>query len=155
MAHMAGEPGVNGLPVAALLILARDLESVKEWAAAEKLLRPWQERNPDNFWLTHELGIVLTEMKPPRPEEGARFLTAARALRTDSPGVYLNLGKALLEKGDREGAIREYQAALRLDPNYATAHNNLGVALRDRGDREGAIREYQAALRIDPNHTDA
>jgi tetratricopeptide (TPR) repeat protein len=155
LAQMAGEPAVKGLPATAVLIMSKDLRAAKEFVAAERLLRPLQERYPDNFWLTHDLGMALRSQKPPRPEEAARYLTAAVALRKDSPGVYVNLGLALMDKGDWKGAIRECQAALRIDPNYATAHNNLGLALSESGDREGAIREYQAALRIDPNHTSA
>jgi tetratricopeptide (TPR) repeat protein len=54
-----------------------------------------------------------------------------------------------------EGAAREYRAALRIDPNYAKAHNNLGTALADQKDLDGAVRAYRAALRIDPNYAKA
>jgi tetratricopeptide (TPR) repeat protein len=72
------------------------------------------------------------------------------ALRSDSPGAYLNLGLALARANDPVGAIREYQAALRLDPNYAEAHVCLAAALYETKDVAGAIREYQAAVQRDP-----
>jgi serine/threonine protein kinase/tetratricopeptide (TPR) repeat protein len=152
LAQMAGAPGVQGLPAAVVVTLARDLRNVKEYAVAERLLRAGQQRHRGNFWLNHDLGMVLLDQAPPRPEEAVSYLTAALALRSDSPGVYLNLGKALHEKKDLEGAIREFQAALHIDPEYAMAHNNIGIVLRDKKDLEGAIREFQAALKIDPNH---
>jgi serine/threonine-protein kinase len=155
LVQMAAEPGVQALPPATLVGLADDLRAVKEYAAAERLLRAGQQRYRGNFWLNHDLGIVLLEQKPPRPEEAVPYLTAALALRSDSPGAYLNLGNALGEKKDLEGAIREYQAALQIDPNYAMAHYNLGKALYDKNDLKGAIREYQAALHIDPNYAPA
>jgi tetratricopeptide (TPR) repeat protein len=151
LARMAGEPGVRGLPAAAVVNLTRDLWLMEEWAAAERLLRAWQERYRNDFWLNHELGFVLMGQNPPRPEEAVPYLMVAVALRGDSPGVYLNLGRALQAKKDLEGAAREYRAALAIDPNYASAHNNLGNVLYAKKDLEGAIREYRAAIKIDPN----
>jgi len=40
---------------------------------------------------------------------------------------HVNLGNALLMRGDHDGAIREYEVALRLDPNSPLAAYNLGV----------------------------
>jgi tetratricopeptide (TPR) repeat protein len=74
----------------------------------------------------------------------------ALALRSDSPGVHLNLGRALKDKGDVEGAIRRYRSALRIDPNYALAHYNLGAALKARGKVEEAIACFRRAIALDP-----
>src|SRR5262245_18027492 len=72
LARMVEEPGVKELPAAAVLILARDLGSAKEWAVAERLLRLSQERYPDNFWLNHNLGMALVDQKPSRLDVAAR-----------------------------------------------------------------------------------
>jgi tetratricopeptide (TPR) repeat protein len=151
LAQLSAEPGVQGLPAVALIGLAHDLGYVKEYAAAERVLRAGQERYRSNFWLNHDLGVLLMVQQPRRPAEAVPYLTAALALRSDRPGVYVNLGKALHEKKDLEGAIREFQAAIKIDRNYATAHYNLGVVLRYKKELEGAIREFQAAIRIDRN----
>jgi tetratricopeptide (TPR) repeat protein len=150
LARLARELAPESLPASDLVILARALGDAKEWAAAERLLRAGQQRFPGDFWLNHDLGMVLKNQRPARAEEAARHLTAALALRSDSPGVFLNLGNALNAKGDVEGAVRCYQAALRIDPNYAPAHDALGIALNAKGDAEGAIREYRLALDLDP-----
>ena len=39
-------------------------------------------------------------------------------------------------------AIRQYQEAIRLKPDYAEAHNNLGNALAEKGQMDEAIRQY-------------
>ena len=66
-----------------------------------------------------------------------------------------NLGNALRDKGDLDGAIAEYREAIRLDPRFANAHCNLGNALSDKGDLDGAIAEYREAIRLDPKHVRA
>jgi tetratricopeptide (TPR) repeat protein len=152
LAQLAATPAVQGLPLLSLVNLARDLRDAKEWAAAERLLRDGQERHPGHFWLNHDLAIVLLWQPHPQVEQALRYLTAAVALRSDSPGVHLNLGNALHEKKDLAGAVRAYRAALRLDPHFALAHIGLGNARYDNKDVEGAIRAYQAALEIDPNY---
>ena len=54
--------------------------------------------------------------------------------------------------GRLPAAITEYQAALRLDPNLAEAHNNLAYALAQiPGRLSEAIAECETALRIKPD----
>jgi tetratricopeptide (TPR) repeat protein len=53
-------------------------------------------------------------------------------------------------------AIAEFQAALRINPNDAEAHNNLGVAYSSEpGKLADAISEFRAAVRIKPDYVDA
>ena len=71
-----------------------------------------------------------------------------RTLQVTS-GNYLinyNLGVDHAEKGNLDAAIRHFQEAIRINPNYAEAHNNLGVAFAKSGDPDAAIREYRTAL---------
>ena len=43
--------------------------------------------------------------------------------------AHSNLGNALKDQGKLEEAIAEYRTAIRLKPDYATAHNNLAWAM--------------------------
>jgi len=47
-----------------------------------------------------------------------------------------------------DDAIAEYREAIRLNPEYATAHNNLGNSLATKGELDEAIAEYLTALEI-------
>jgi serine/threonine protein kinase/tetratricopeptide (TPR) repeat protein len=155
LAQLSAEPAAQTLTPAAALILAEDLGSLNQWPAAQKLLRDHRERHPGNFWLNHNLGLAFVWLEPMRPDEAVVYLTAAAALRPDSAGARLNLGRALYFKKDLEGTIRECRAALAIDPNYSSAHNNLGLALRDKKDLEGAMAEFRSAIASDPKNASA
>ncbi len=66
-----------------------------------------------------------------------------------------NLGNVLSKQGQTEEAIRQYQEALRLKPDYADAHNNLGAVLGKQGQRDEAINQFREAIRLRPDHADA
>jgi tetratricopeptide (TPR) repeat protein len=59
-------------------------------------------------------------------------------------------GTALYRAGDFDGAIREYRAALALDPANFESRSNLGVALTRIGHYEEAIAVYRQALENAP-----
>ena len=65
-----------------------------------------------------------------------------------------NLGTALADAGDTEGAVASYREALALKPDNADVHYNLGNALIDR-DVDAAIRAYREAIRIKPAYAQA
>jgi tetratricopeptide (TPR) repeat protein len=67
---------------------------------------------------------------------------------------YDNLGVAIANNGQFDEAIRQYQEAIRLKPDYADAHYNLGNALFKYGRIDEAIGEYQEAIRLNPNDAD-
>jgi tetratricopeptide (TPR) repeat protein len=52
--------------------------------------------------------------------------------------------------GDNARAIEDYDRAIKLAPDYASAYQNRGAAHEALGNREAAIRDYRAALRLDP-----
>lgn len=76
-------------------------------------------------------------------------------LKLTPPGTPLehkNAGNALRQKGDRDGALAEYQLALLLDPNYADALNNRGAMYREEGKVDLAIADLNRAIELEPKH---
>ncbi len=59
-------------------------------------------------------------------------------------------GNELVRQGRHREAVGHYDAALRLAPRDAQAHNNLGVALAGLGDHGGAAAEFREAIRLRP-----
>jgi Flp pilus assembly protein TadD len=61
------------------------------------------------------------------------------------------LGTALLKSEDLDGAQREFEAALRAQPDYADAYYNLGLVCVRRQQWDEALRCFDSALRCKPN----
>jgi Flp pilus assembly protein TadD len=67
----------------------------------------------------------------------------------------LNLGAALVARGDIDVGIDQYREALKVAPDDFGVHYNLGNALLRKGDRAGAAAAYREALRLRPDFTPA
>ncbi len=63
-----------------------------------------------------------------------------------------NLGNIYRDAGKLDEAIREFQQAITIYPDYCDAHNNLGLAYRKKGMLEEALSEYQEALKLNPQY---
>jgi tetratricopeptide (TPR) repeat protein len=76
-------------------------------------------------------------------------------LNPDSSEAHLNLGIALADSFDLEGALEEFTQATRLDPNSAAARFNRGRALFQTRRNEEAKKDLAEAVRLDPGHAQA
>ena len=66
-----------------------------------------------------------------------------------------NLGAALQRRGHMDKARIQYQAALRIWPEYADVYSNLASVLLMQGDTQGAVAHYRQAVRFKPESTEA
>ena len=67
-----------------------------------------------------------------------------------------NSGLAKSEAGDIQGAIADYTAAIRINPNYAKAYNKRGIIHgRNLKDYRAAKADFDRAIEINPNYGDA
>jgi len=64
--------------------------------------------------------------------------------------VYLNRGTELLEKGDRQAARANFEAALRVDPTIWPAYLNRAQIFAHEGKWELALQDCNAAMRLRP-----
>jgi tetratricopeptide (TPR) repeat protein len=65
-----------------------------------------------------------------------------------------NRGVARKAKGDVEGALRDYDEAIRLNPRLAVAFSNRGNTRFERGDLEDALKDYNESIRLNPRDAD-
>ncbi|MGO9922994.1 MAG: protein kinase domain-containing protein [Isosphaeraceae bacterium] len=155
MEKLAREVDVAQEPPETLYVLERGLIQRGSRAAALALMRRAQQAFPAHFWINHDLGIALGECQPPQYDEAIRFLTAAAALRPDSPGVRYNLGLVLALAGRLDEALVAYRQAIGLKPDYFMAHLKLGLALDAQGHFDEAIVACRRAVELKPDHADA
>ena len=62
-----------------------------------------------------------------------------------------NLGNALQERGDIDGAVYHLEESVRINPINPEVRNDLALALEKQGDEAGAIEHYRKSLRLRPN----
>lgn len=73
------------------------------------------------------------------------------AVTSPNPVAHNNLGAALKVAGKRKEAVREFEEAVRLNPNDGYAQINLGTALLEFGKFPDAIRHLEQAVRVKPD----
>ena len=66
--------------------------------------------------------------------------------------AYNNRGNAYTAKGAYDLAIKDYDRAVELNPNYAKAFNNRAVVYEKTGELDKAIEDFGQAAKVDPNY---
>ncbi len=54
-------------------------------------------------------------------------------------------------KGDLDGAVEDYEQAIRFKPDADLSFNNRGIARFEKGDLNGALEDYERAIRLNPD----
>jgi tetratricopeptide (TPR) repeat protein len=116
-------------------------------------LRRIQRAHPADLWANHDLASELVWSG--RYGEAIRYLTVALALRPDSPGIYLNLGRCLAEVKETDAAIAHYERCLVLAPHYFMAFVNLGGLLLSQGRLQEALTVCNRAVEANPERAGA
>ena len=140
--------------------LAFDYDAAKSTLDELTALAPndvWSWIDLGDLWrLTGSLGSAANAYRG--AEAAARHTRDERDLSVSQNRI----GDVLVAQGDRDGALKAYQAALasretlaRRDPvntqwqsDLSISHNKIGDVLMAQGDRDGALKAYQAGLAI-------
>jgi len=99
------------------------------------------------------LCMALTRRQIGYWKDSETLLRHSMATAGSSEAPLTFLGTALRQKGQIDEAIRQYQAAIRLNPDFAPAYNELGTTLGQKGQIDEAIIQFQEAIRIEPGYT--
>lgn len=90
-----------------------------------------------------------------RYAEAAAEFRKAVAVSPNNITARVNLGAALTQLGDLNGAAEQFEEAIRIEPDKSNAHYNLAVILTRQNKPDQAIDHLRAALRVDSNDSGA
>lgn len=143
------DPGTQNLLAYVLNQLGQHAEALQ---AAQSALQ--NKREPaDEGWAYYN--IATAQEKLGRAEEARAAYTASiRAYnqpgRTLDPDDLYLMGNAYLRLEQDPAAVKAFQQAIKVRPDFPQARYNLGVAYFTVGNRKGAQDEYNVLRRLDP-----
>ena len=96
----------------------------------------------------HLLGVALTQSG--QAAAGARSIRNSVNINARQPVAWANLGNAELSQSHAEEALRCYDQAILLSPDYALAHYGRGGALTAMARHPEALACFERTLQLDP-----
>ena len=131
--------------------LASLLESFGQSDAAIRHYVGFLDRQPDSADAHFNLALTYKNAKRLSDAEEA-YNKAIQLGISNVEEVYSNLGVLYSGMRDAEKALKMYEAAIDIDPQYIPALFNLAGLYEEQGDRERAIELYRHVLSIEPRH---
>jgi tetratricopeptide (TPR) repeat protein len=121
-----------------------------DYESALAAYRKMEELKPGDPKALHSLGTAYTRLRdyPQAVEHLRRSLPDAP---DDEPEVQVELGFALMQQGDLDGATAAFRRAIAANPWDPAGHANLGVAELRRGAVRPAIEALERAVELDPS----
>ena len=95
--------------------------------------------------------VALTEIQLQYWRSDETLFSHAVAATGENEIAHLNLGVVYEKEGRLDEAMREYRAALKLNPRREHTHSNIADLLDLTGQPQAALAEYEAALKLNPN----
>ena len=126
------------------LMLERNTLTEERWAQLEPQSPRAHYYYAMAMWNTKQRG----KTGPDKLDEVEAELRKAAALDPRFPDARVALGDLLADRARYADAIREYRQAIRLQPDFATAHYRLGQAYGRAGDKQRAREEFDAYERL-------
>jgi len=95
-------------------------------------------------------GGVLAHAQTARWVNSISIWERTIAVTTRNARAHNHLGHALAAAGRDAEALRQYETALRIQPDYPEALNNIGTLLARHGDNDPAIAAFRRAVELSP-----
>ena len=100
-----------------------------------------------------EIGMTLLEKNDLAGAEAA--LMAVAQSTSANKEVFYNLGEVKFAKGETDEAVKYYQRASDIDPNWGKPLFKLGLARLQKADTAGTLEIMNKLIQVDPNSPEA
>ncbi len=100
--------------------------------------------------LSEILNGAAARLDAGQPDEAMKLLRSRGGFAMESPGGKNLLGEIYLQQAKAGEALRAFDGAIKLAPQYAEAHVNRAAALMDLGRMMEALEAVRKALRLKP-----
>ena len=134
-----------------LMVRGDDYLSTNDYRSALAAYERAAELKADDPALLRRMGVAHTRLRD--LATAIDLLRRSLALREDAR-VRVELGFALMQQGDLDGAEREYRQAVALNPHDAGGYANLAIVQLRRENVAAAIESVRHSLEIDPGLAD-
>jgi tetratricopeptide (TPR) repeat protein len=149
---IAASPKERPERLSAVLLSADCQVRLGEYKKVIELLTPLEALDPNNRTVAYLLGSAL--ISDGQAKRGQEVID--RVFRDeDSAEARLLMGSILLLADDGQGAIKELERAIAINPKLPALHAWYGRALMRMGDSEKAQLAFKDELAINPNDFDA
>ncbi len=119
------------------------------WTDAISALEPLWDKASSQLNYLYVLDIAAYKAKDQALEERAG--TRLVAVGEGSPEFHLLMGKAHLNRGEFDDAVKELEAAAKGDPKLPYVHFNLGLAYARKNDNQRARGEFRKDIAVEPD----
>ncbi len=141
----------SSVPAGAGQVTPQQLKQMAD-KQAEPLLQQLQS-SPNDPALLANIGNIYYDTQQYRDAIG--YYDRSLKINAKNPDVRTDMGTAYYYLGDADSAIREFEIALRYDPNHAQTMFNMGmVKWQGKGDAKGALESWEKLLQVQPNYPD-
>ena len=140
------------VPITAIILItlcALTFRQIGYWRSSFDLWSHTLEVTEDNFMANDKMADLLLRHGHP---EALLYYQVAAGIAPWDPISHGAIASSLQDRGDFQGAIREYNIALRANPEAAMQANiyaSLGMIYREIGDYTTAREDSERALRLD------
>lgn len=131
------------------LELARQAFELSQYGVAQKILEPYS--GSGNLSDKDMLFLARCWYYDRQYERAEKLLTDLYARGFQDRTQFFTLGNILEKRDDWRGALKWWEKAIELDPNYYEAEFNIGVACFKLDDRAAAIEHLRRVLILDPD----
>lgn len=122
----------------------------------DSTIRPLLQRlssNPDDANLLVTIGDQYYDHRD--YERSVDYYRRSLTLRPENVDVRTDMGTAIWYMGNPDGAIREYETSLKLDPNHPQTLFNMGIVKwQGKHDGKAALELWQRLLSVNPTYPD-